>query len=139
LCGEGITHSQHLETALRLYHYYREEAMKSARNLSAENWLEASGAFSCRVVAMSKAKKLSLSDCEPIAKKATAKLLEEYDLRDVRREDLMLGSSIDGDYWVFEFYLPAERPQDGQIISRARVSRDSGECRVDVFLPRKMA
>ncbi len=86
---------------------------------------------------MSDTGKLSLKECEPIAKEATRQRLQDCQLPEGLRDNLVLGSSLEGEYCVFELYEPGERPEQGKVISRAKVCRQSGQCEVELFLPPK--
>jgi hypothetical protein len=83
-------------------------------------------------------RRLSLSQMEPIARDATrTALMRCRPLTDAESASLTLGSGIEGDEGVFELYLPATRPQDAKVISRAIVSRHTGAVHVEVFIEPK--
>jgi hypothetical protein len=79
--------------------------------------------------------KLSLAQCEGIAREATREHLRGYELPSGIREKLTLGSSLEDDQWIFELYIPGQKPQDGIVLTRTKVNRNNGICEVEVFLP----
>jgi len=46
----------------------------------------------------------------------------------------VLGSGYEGEYGVFELYIPGERPRDAKVIARAKVHRVTGKVNVEVFV-----
>ena len=74
---------------------------------------------------------------EPVAKEATYSALQAYmPPSDEDKEALTLGKILTDETGIFELYVPADRPQDAKLISRATVNRVTGEVTVEVFLPR---
>lgn len=82
-----------------------------------------------------KQKLLRLQDMEPIAKQATFEALKGYVKPDEGLENLTLGTGISDSEGVFELYISGDRPQDAKVLSRATVSRLTGQVTVEVFLP----
>lgn len=79
---------------------------------------------------------LTLSEMEPVAQEATYAALKRYSPpSNEDKKHLTLGKVITETEGVFELYIPAERPQDAKVISCAKVSRLTGEVKVEVFLP----
>lgn len=86
---------------------------------------------------VSKTKLLPLSEMEPVAKEATYEALKAYmPPSDEDKKVLVLGKMLTDEAGVFELYVPADKPQDAKVISRATVSRTTGQVAVEVFLPR---
>lgn len=80
-------------------------------------------------------KLLGLSEMEPIAKRATFAALVRYvPPSDDEKAIMTLGKVVTDTDGIFELYIPSERPQDAKVISCAKVSRLTGEVKVDVFL-----
>jgi hypothetical protein len=89
---------------------------------------------------MKKTEKLKLAEAEEIAKKLTHDALMEYEIPPEICDRLALGVLFEGDYRVFMLYVPGERPKDGKIVSRVRVSLVDGTAEVEVLgLERKQA
>jgi hypothetical protein len=78
-----------------------------------------------------KSKRLSMQAMEAIAKPATKATLEGLYLSSDDCNRLVLGYTEDGDFGVFELYVPGERPQDARVIARARVNAYSGDVEVE--------
>lgn len=86
---------------------------------------------------VSRTKLLQLSEMEPVAKEATYSALKAYmPPSDEDKKSLTLGKVLTDEAGIFELYVPADRPQDAKVISRATVNRATGEVTVEVFLPR---
>jgi len=86
---------------------------------------------------VNKTKLLPLSEMEPVAKDATFEALKAH--MPPSHEDkktLVLGKMLTDEAGIFELYVPADRPQDARVISRATVNRTTGQVAVEVFLPR---
>lgn len=82
-----------------------------------------------------KKKLLALEEMEFIAREATRSALAEYP--EPSKEDQSawtLGRFETENEGVFEIYIPAERPLEAKVISRARVDRNTGSVTVEVFL-----
>lgn len=75
-----------------------------------------------------------LDALEPIAREATREALRGRPITDEIRANLTLGRYIDGEYGVFDLYLPADRPQDARPIATTRVHRVTQEVAVEVFI-----
>jgi hypothetical protein len=89
---------------------------------------------------VSKTKLLQLFEMQPVAKEATYSALKAYmPPSDEDKKSLTLGAMLTDEAGIFELYLPADRPQDAKVISRASVNRVTGEVTVEVFLPRSAA
>ncbi len=66
-----------------------------------------------------------LEELQEIARLATCKALESYDpIPQAWRDKLTIGTFFDGDYRIFELYVPGEKPSDAIIVSSARVNRN---------------
>jgi hypothetical protein len=89
------------------------------------------------VTPMSKKKRmktsLSLDELQEIARQRTVEALEGYVIPDELRSQLVLGVFFEGEYRVFELYLPGERPSDARVIARARLSTKDGTGTVDII------
>lgn len=80
-------------------------------------------------------KLLGLAEMEPIAKNATFAALAGYVAPSNEEKAVMtLGKVVTDTEGIFELYIPSDRPQDAKAISCAKVSRMTGEVRVEVFL-----
>jgi hypothetical protein len=85
---------------------------------------------------VSKTRLFRLSEMEPAAKVATYNALKAcVPPSDEDRKALVLGKILTDEVGIFELYVPGDRPQDARVISRATVSRTTGEVNVEVFLP----
>jgi hypothetical protein len=85
-----------------------------------------------------KSRKIPLDQLQQIAQEANRTVLKDYDIPDTIRKNLALGILIEGDNRVFQLYVPAERPEDGQVISRVTVNSHTGKVSaVEVFAERK--
>ncbi|MFT3799753.1 MAG: hypothetical protein QM766_00905 [Burkholderiaceae bacterium] len=73
-----------------------------------------------------------LDELQEIARLATRDALESYAIPEQWKNQLVLGCLFDGDYRVFELYIPGERPKDAIVISSARIHRKSKEIEVTV-------
>jgi hypothetical protein len=82
-------------------------------------------------------RKLKLKDLESRARTMTREALKAYQLPPDIRDQLTLGTFMEGDMIVFELYVPGERPQDARVISRATLNSTTGIGEVEVFLPRR--
>jgi hypothetical protein len=86
---------------------------------------------------VSKTKLLQPSEMESMAKKATYDALKAYmPPSDEDQKALVLGKMLTDEKGIFELYVPADRPQDARVISRATINRTTGEVDVEVFLPK---
>ena len=86
---------------------------------------------------VSKTKLLQLSEMESVAKEATYDALKAcMPPPDEDKMALALGKVLTDEAGIFELYVPADRPQDAKVISRATVNRTTGEVSVEVFLPK---
>jgi hypothetical protein len=87
---------------------------------------------------VSKTKLLQLAEMEPIAKEATYDALKGcMPPSDDDKKALVLGKMLTDEAGIFELYVPADKPQDARVISRATVNRITGEVvNVEVFLPK---
>jgi hypothetical protein len=80
----------------------------------------------------------SLKELEDIAANATRAALSQYHIPDEIRGRLVLGVFFEEDYRIFELYADGERPEDAQVITRARVHAATGDVHVEVFdLPKR--
>lgn len=79
-------------------------------------------------------RKLSLAEMEPIAQEATRKALKDRDIPESQWKEIVLGKGYDGEYGIFELYIPGSKPEDAQIISETKVHRISGEVDVNIFI-----
>ena len=71
-----------------------------------------------------------LDELQEIARLATREALEPYAIPEHWKNDLVLGCLFDGDYRIFELYVPGERPRDAIVISSARIHRKTREISV---------
>ncbi|MDR4467887.1 MAG: hypothetical protein MRJ68_06240 [Nitrospira sp.] len=78
-----------------------------------------------------------LAELEEIARKLTQTTLANYDIPEDIRQNLILGTIFDGDFRVFQLYVPGDKPEDAQVISRVRVNAFTGDASIDVFLTRR--
>lgn len=78
-------------------------------------------------------KRLTLEQMQEIARKLTHDTLLEYEVPEGAFDGAALGGFIEGRHRVFQLYLPAERPQDGRILTSARVCMDDGGATIEVF------
>jgi len=80
-----------------------------------------------------KPRPLSSEHLEERARTMTLKELERYAIPEELRPDLTLGIQFEGDFRVYELYVPGKRPSDARVISRARLNIYSGEGVVEVI------
>lgn len=87
---------------------------------------------------VSKTKLFQLAEMEPVAKEATYDALKGcMPPSDDDKKALVLGKILTDEAGIFELYVPAGKPQDARVISRAAVSRVTGKVvSVQVFLPK---
>lgn len=86
---------------------------------------------------VSKTKLLPLSKMERVAREATYEALKAYaPPSEEDKKGLVLGKMLTDEAGIFELYVPADRSQDANVISRATVNRTTGQVAVEVFLPR---
>lgn len=78
-------------------------------------------------------KRLTLEQMEEIARKLTHDTLLEYEIPEGAFDGAVLGVLIERRHRVFQLYLPAERPQDGRILTSTRVCMDDGGATIEVF------
>ncbi|WP_141134352.1 hypothetical protein [Jannaschia aquimarina] len=74
-----------------------------------------------------------LEEFKEIARAATKEALRSYHISEKVRASLVLGTTFERDTIVFELYIPADRPENGRVVSEARVSKETGEVSVLVF------
>lgn len=71
---------------------------------------------------------------EEVARVATREALKDYEAPPPEwRDNLVLGTLFDGDWRVFELYVPGQRPSDAIVIASARVHRVTREVSVTVI------
>lgn len=78
----------------------------------------------------------SLAELEEIARTLTRTSLRQYDIPEDITANLVLGTFFDEDDRIFELYIPGDRPEDAQVISRVRVNIFSGQATIEIFLKR---
>ncbi len=85
-------------------------------------------------------KKYTLDELTNVARTATLQALSEYTVPESMKIDLVAGVIFGDEHYVFELYVPKERPEDALIISRAFANRVTGEIdKVEITnLERKM-
>lgn len=81
-----------------------------------------------------KVKEKPLAELTEIARQATREALTGRCIPEEIRCELVLGTYWDGDYRLFELYVPGEKPEDARVISKARVHAVTGAVVVDTFL-----
>lgn len=70
---------------------------------------------------------------QEVARAATRAALMRYeDIRPEWKEALALGTLFEGDWRIFELYVPGERPADAIVLTSARVHRLTREVQVTV-------
>ena len=77
---------------------------------------------------------MPLKEMEPIARDATRNALQGKNIPETDWEKVTLGQGFEGDFGVFELYVPGKTPGDARIISRATVHRITGEVKVEVYI-----
>ena len=77
-------------------------------------------------------KPIELDQLQERARLMTLEKLEHYLIPDSIRSSLTLGVHFDGDFRIFELYVPGEKPADAKVISRVRTNVYSGEGIVEV-------
>lgn len=80
-----------------------------------------------------KMKEKSLKELEDIAATATREALQQYHFPEHIRDQLVRGVLFEGDYRIFELYVPGERPEDAWVISQARVHSVTGDVQVVIL------
>lgn len=78
----------------------------------------------------------SLQELEEIARVLTKNTLVNYDIPEDVKNNLVLGTFFDGDYRIFQLYIPGDRPEDARVISSVRVNALTGQANIEVFLTR---
>jgi hypothetical protein len=85
---------------------------------------------------VTKGKLLKLAEMEAIAKEATHNALSRCAPPSAEdKKQMTLGKVLTNEAGVFELYVPADKPHDAKVISRATVDRVTGKVTVEVFLP----
>ncbi|PAT38003.1 hypothetical protein [Vandammella animalimorsus] len=89
-----------------------------------------------------KKKRIHSREMEEIARLATREALKEYvwPLTPEDEKNLTLGMFIDHpdkDHKTFELYISADPPENGIVLTQAKVNALTGEVQVKVFLPRR--
>ena len=79
-------------------------------------------------------KKMTLKEMEPIAREATRNALRGKGISEELWKQIALGSGYEGDYGIFELYVPAPVPHQGKKVSTARVHRETGQVTVETFV-----
>ncbi|MDO4724247.1 MAG: hypothetical protein Q4A97_05745 [Comamonadaceae bacterium] len=87
-------------------------------------------------------KKLHFNEMQEIARKATREALKEYlwPLTPDDEKNLTSGVFIDPadkEHKTFDLYISADPPENGIILTQAKVNALTGEVQVKVFLPRR--
>jgi hypothetical protein len=83
-------------------------------------------------------RKKSLEELQQLTAEFSKQTLSEYQVPPGLQNEVVLGSELDGDSWVFELYIPGERPTDARVIARLRVDAYTGKAVVEeVNLPKK--
>jgi hypothetical protein len=77
---------------------------------------------------------MTWNQAQEIAHDAIKSSLEKYSLSSELKSQLVLGSFIDQDLYVFELYIPNEVPENATVITRTEVDPFSGQTKVQVFL-----
>ena len=77
-------------------------------------------------------KPIPLDQLQERARLMTLEALDCYVIPDEIRPNLTLGVQFDGDFRVFELYVPGEKPSDAKVVSRTRLDTFSGEGAVEV-------
>jgi ferredoxin-fold anticodon binding domain-containing protein len=81
-----------------------------------------------------KSPKLSSEELTQIAQSCVKKALINHDISQEIRSNLVLGKGFEGDWRIFDLYIPGERSEDAQMICTAKVNIYTGEASVNVFL-----
>jgi hypothetical protein len=84
-----------------------------------------------------KRQKLSSNEIKQIAQKLVKESLVDYIISPEIRENLVSGEGIEGDWKVFDLYVPGERYEDAYIICTSKVNIYTGEALIDIFLDKK--
>ncbi|WP_395689818.1 hypothetical protein [Caenimonas koreensis] len=77
-------------------------------------------------------KQIPLDKLQERARQMTRLELMKFVIPDELQTNLTLGVQFDGDFRIFELYVPGERPSDARVVSRARLNIYSGEGQVQV-------
>ena len=77
-------------------------------------------------------KQIPLDELQERARQMTLTELRKFVVPEEFKSKLTLGVQFEGDFRVFELYVPGERPSDARVISRARLNIYSGEGEVEV-------
>ena len=80
-------------------------------------------------------KNVPLEVLQEKARQRTFEALKDFEIPLEIRDKVVLGALFDGDYRVFELYVPGEKPSDALVISRVRMNVVSCEAEgpVEVF------
>ena len=78
-------------------------------------------------------KRKRLEELQEIARCLTSSALESYEIPETYRDLMILEIEFDGDYRIFELYVPGEMPKEALVISRARIHSATGLGQVEIF------
>ncbi len=80
----------------------------------------------------------SVDELRDIARSATRTALSGHKMPADIRDNVVLGEFMEGDFRIFQLYVPGLRPEDGQVVSRVAINTVTGEPgAVSVYLPWK--
>jgi hypothetical protein len=77
-------------------------------------------------------RKLSLSEAEEMARIATRKELEKYEIPSQLFEKIVLTTLFEEDDRVFVLYMPGETRHDPTVVARTRINLNTGHIHVEV-------
>ena len=77
--------------------------------------------------------KSNVKDLERIAQAKMKEVLSRYVIDERTKKEITLGFTIENGIYVWDLYVPQEKPQDALVISEARVDPNTLEVIVSVF------
>jgi hypothetical protein len=78
--------------------------------------------------------KLASDEVKQIAQKLVKESLANYVIPPEIRENLVLGEGMEGDWKVFDLYVPGETYEDANIICTSKINVYTGEALISIFL-----
>jgi hypothetical protein len=77
--------------------------------------------------------KTDIKSLEKIAKTRMREVLSHYMIDESLKKEITIGFTIEDGIYVWDLYIPQEKPQDAIVISEARVNPNTLEVKVNVF------
>ncbi len=77
--------------------------------------------------------KPNVKNLEKIAQIKMKEVLSHYIIDENLKKEVTLGFTIEDGIYVWDLYVPQEKPQDAIVISEARIDPNTLEVKVNVF------